>query len=59
VGYFDITEEMVFIDKEGRVKVWINSNLSKNEALFIPHVASRDAHGSQSDMIVQLLDLIE
>lgn len=50
---------MIFISKDGKVKVWINSNLSKNEPLFVPHIASRDAHGSQSDMIVQLLDLIE
>lgn len=61
VGYFDITEEMIFISKEGKVKVWINCNISKNEPLFIPNVnaASRNAHGSQSDMLVQLLDLIE
>ena len=28
MGYFDIIEEMVFIDKKGRVKVWIHPNLS-------------------------------
>ena len=49
---------MIFISKEGQVRVWINSNLSKNEAMYIPHKVSRDAQGSQSEMIVQLLDLI-
>ena len=34
VGYFDIVEEMVFIDRRGAVKVWINANLSKNYPNF-------------------------
>ncbi len=29
VGVFEITEEMIFFDQEGRVKVWMNPNLSK------------------------------
>jgi hypothetical protein len=41
VGYFDISEEMIFITKEGKVKVWLNSNLSKNEPIFIPSTAYR------------------
>lgn len=30
MGYFDIVEEMIFIDKAGKVKVWVNPNLSHN-----------------------------
>ncbi len=41
------------------MRVWINSNLAKNEPLFIPYSAYRESHGSQSDMLVQLLDMIE
>jgi hypothetical protein len=30
IGYFKTSEDMVGIDREGRVKVWLNSNYSKN-----------------------------
>lgn len=69
VGYFDITEEMIFMDKMGRVKVWMNPNLSKNypyyersDISFSPlsqkgTVVPTD-HGSQSDMLKALINLI-
>ena len=28
-GPFEVTEEMIFFDLEGRVQLWINPNLSK------------------------------
>ncbi len=28
--YFVITEDQICVDKDGIVKVWVNSNLSKN-----------------------------
>jgi hypothetical protein len=59
VGYFDITEEMIFISKMGRAKVWINPNISKNNPYFTPTNSFRDPHGSQSHMIVKLIDIIE
>jgi hypothetical protein len=31
VGYFAIKEDMIFINKMGQVKVWINPNLAKNQ----------------------------
>jgi hypothetical protein len=34
VGYFDIQEEMIFISRKGEIKVWMNSNLSKNYPNF-------------------------
>ena len=30
VLYFLITEDQICVDKEGYVKVWVNSNLSQN-----------------------------
>lgn len=36
IGYFKPNEDMIGIDSEGRVKVWLNSNFSKNY-LFGPH----------------------
>ena len=34
VGYFDIQEEMIFINRHGQIKVWMNANLSKNYPNF-------------------------
>lgn len=50
---------MIFIDKLGRVKVWINPNLSLNHPFHVPKNTFKELNGSQSDMIVKLLDLIE
>jgi hypothetical protein len=36
IGYFRPNEDMIGIDSEGRVKIWLNSNFSKNY-LFGPH----------------------
>lgn len=30
IGYFKVSEDLVGIDTEGRVKVWFNHNFSKN-----------------------------
>lgn len=58
MGFFDICEEMVFISNLGEVKVWINPNISKNQPYYYPS-SGREPHGSQADMIVKLLDIIE
>ena len=58
MGYFDIIEEMVFIDKGGRVKVWANPNISQNHPYMIRNQTVRDFYGSQADMIVNLINLI-
>jgi len=39
VGFFDICEEMIFITSLGKVRVWLNPNLSKMEP-FINHKTS-------------------
>jgi hypothetical protein len=36
IGYFRPSEDMVGIDGEGRVKVWLNNNFSRNY-LYGPH----------------------
>lgn len=58
MGYFDICEEIIFINKLGQVKVWIHPNLSMNQPYYYPS-NSREPQGSQADMIVKLLDTIE
>ena len=50
---------MIFIDKAGKVRVWANPNLSHNEPHLIRSGSTREMHGSQAEMIVTLLNLIE
>jgi hypothetical protein len=62
VGFFDITEEMIFFTQEGRAKVWMNPNLSKNHPHYQPEVShfnSNEVQGSQSEMLKTLVNLIE
>lgn len=59
LGSFDICEEMIFIDKRGRVRVWIHPNLSQNQPYYIPNNNLRELHSSQAEMIVKLLDIID
>lgn len=49
---------MIFIGKNGKVKVWLHPNLSKNQPYLIP-TSLQEPHGSQAEMIVKLLDIIE
>ena len=35
VGYFDIVEEMIFVNRKGEVKVWLHPNLAKNQPYYI------------------------
>ena len=60
VGYFDISEEMIFITCRGKVRVWMNPNLAKNHPYYVPRIyESNQLHGSQSEMIVNLINIIE
>lgn len=64
VGYFDITEEMIFFTQAGKVRVWMNPNLSKHHPNYSSTVASSNVHsievqGSQSDMLRNLINVIE
>jgi hypothetical protein len=35
MGYFDIIEEMIFISKDGKVRVWVHPDLSRNQPYLI------------------------
>lgn len=65
VGYFDITEQMIFFNQQGKVKVWMNPNLSKHHPNYEPDVSANiqtigiQIQGSQSQMIKNLINLIE
>ena len=50
---------MIFIDKYGKVKVWVNPNLSMNQPYLTLGGAVHEFHGSQAEMIVNLLNIIE
>ena len=65
VGFFDVTEEMIFFTKEGHVRVWMNPNLSKHQPNYEPAPGSininytLEIQGSQAEMIATLIHLIE
>lgn len=68
-GYFTITEEMIFITKEGKVRVWMNPNPSRNTPYSHDPLGCnldkkmsmqpRRTHGSQSQMLSCLIQLVE
>lgn len=64
MGYFDITEEMIFADRDGKVKVWMNPNLSKHHPNYEPDVNQNsnfttiEIQGSQSEMLKNLIEII-
>lgn len=53
---------MIFINQEGKVKVWMNPNLSKHHPNYETGMSSNinaiDLQGSQSDMLKNLINLI-
>ena len=55
---------MIFFDKKGKVKVWINPNLSKNYPNFEKYhdeneyKTTIEVKDSQHDMIHQIVNLI-
>ena len=64
VGAFAVEEDMVFIDNGGKIKVWMNPNLSKNYPLEIMPSSSSDHSSSektpsQSDMVSNIISLVE
>lgn len=48
MGYFKVSEDLVGIDTEGRVKVWFNHNFSKNYQTG-SNVYGRQEQGSAND----------
>lgn len=66
LGYFKTSEDMVGIDREGRVKVWLNSNYSKNylygpyyiEGIVDPLTGNLEKEGEEA-MIWDIVQMIE
>ena len=54
-GFFEIQEHMVCINKQGKVKVWINDNLSRQ----FPESIYRQTDGSEEDMVKRMIELID
>lgn len=57
VGYFQVKEDLVCIDKEGKLRVWMNSDLSKNYPQCL--VKENESLDSEREMVEQILTLIE
>ena len=57
VGYFEVKADLVCIDKEGKVRVWMNCDLSKN----YPEGYEKDGQGSRDSerlMVGEIINLI-
>ncbi len=52
IGTFRPSEEMIGVDSDGRVKVWINNNFSKNY-LYGPHYVEGIVHPLSSMEITE------
>ena len=59
VGFFDIMEQMVFFDERGRARVWMHPNVSASRPFFLQKFHKQEISGSQSDMIVTIIHMIE
>lgn len=59
IGYFWPNEDMVGIDVDGRVRVWLNSDYSKNY-LYGPHyIDPHPEDNSEETMVKQVINLVE
>lgn len=54
-GYFQVSPEMIGINKLGKVKVWVNKNFSKN----FPDFNKIDLNKSEVDFLLLMLKVIE
>ena len=55
VGYFPVKEELVCIDKEGTVRVWMNTDLS----LHYPEAESQLNKGENEELMVkEIIEMI-
>jgi hypothetical protein len=61
IGYFRPSEDMVGIDADGRVRVWLNSNFSSNY-LFGPYYVEEAGEGhehNEESMVREVVALVE
>lgn len=54
-GYFKVFSDMIGINKQGKVKVWVNKNFSKN----FPDFNKIDHNKSEFDFVIDLIKVIE
>ena len=54
-GYFEVSSDMIGINKQGKVKVWINRNLSKN----FPDFNTIDHNQGESDFVARVIEMID
>ena len=54
-GYFDVSSDLICINKEGKVKVWANKNLSKN----YPEISTINHNKNEADFIAKIINVIE
>lgn len=57
-GCFVPNEDMVGIDCEGRVQVWLNPNFSK-DYLFGPKLALEDDLQEEGNMVMEVVALVD
>lgn len=53
-GYFEVSSDMIGINNEGKVKVWINKNFSKS----FPDFNKIDHNKGEGEFIINLIRLI-
>lgn len=54
-GYFDVSSDMIGVNKQGKVKVWFNKNFAKN----FPQFNKIDHNKGEPDFILNLVKVIE
>jgi hypothetical protein len=62
VGYFKINEDLICMDKDGKVKVWLNSDLSKCWPVYRASQDPESENRSAADehrMVEEILRLVE
>jgi hypothetical protein len=55
IGYFVVQEYMICINNQGKAKVWINDDLSKN----YPDPCDVDDEGSEQEMVRRTVELLD
>ena len=54
-GYFEVSSDMIGINRQGKVKVWINRNLSKN----FPDFNKIDHNLGECDFVMRIIGIID
>lgn len=60
-GSFEVTEDLICMDRDGKVKVWLNSDLSKCEPVYRASQDPESENRSAADehrMVEEILSLV-